>query len=62
LNEMIWKVGFHNTKAKNILSVAELLHTNYEDDIPPTAQEMIDVLPGVGYVPYLYTDSKNDSN
>jgi endonuclease III len=48
LNQMIVKVGFHNTKAKNILHVAELLHTKFNDDIPTTAQEMIDELPGVG--------------
>ena len=48
LNQMIVKVGFHNTKAKNILHVADLLHTKFNNDIPTTAQEMIDELPGVG--------------
>jgi endonuclease-3 len=48
LNQLIGKVGFHNTKAKNILAVAEILDTHYGGDIPPTAQEMIDQLPGVG--------------
>lgn len=47
-NELIGKVGFHNTKAANIFKVAEILHEKYKDDIPETAEEMIRDLPGVG--------------
>ena len=48
LNQVIFRVGFHNTKAKNILLVADILHQRYGGDIPPTAADMIRDLPGVG--------------
>ncbi|KAK2956739.1 putative Endonuclease III like protein [Blattamonas nauphoetae] len=40
-------VGFHKTKAKNIKKVADILHEKYDDDTPPTYEEVI-LLPGVG--------------
>mmetsp|Transcript_8368 Transcript_8368/g.12199 ORF Transcript_8368/g.12199 Transcript_8368/m.12199 type:complete len:425 (+) Transcript_8368:38-1312(+) len=48
LNELIYKVGFRNNKTKYIKSVCEILATEYEGDIPTTAEEMIQKLPGVG--------------
>jgi len=48
LNELIYSVGFHNAKTKYIKQVAEILATQYDGDIPNTADEMIARLPGVG--------------
>lgn len=48
LNQYICKVGFHNNKTKYIKEVANILHTTYNDDIPTTAIEMVQALPGVG--------------
>eukprot|EP00934_Nitzschia_sp_Nitz4_P008186 Nitzschia sp. Nitz4//scaffold109_size72162//26470//27621//NITZ4_005844-RA/size72162-processed-gene-0.22-mRNA-1//1//CDS//3329532757//8176//frame0 len=47
LNSLIRRVGFHNTKTKNILQVASILQDKYDGDIPPTAQLMME-LPGIG--------------
>ena len=48
LNALIAKVGFHNNKTKYIKQAVEILLEKYGGDIPKTAQEMIDDLPGVG--------------
>jgi len=48
LNELIRKVGFHNNKTKYIKQSVEILLDKYDGDIPPTAEEMIELLPGVG--------------
>jgi endonuclease III len=48
LNELIRKVGFHNNKTKYIKQAVEILQSEYNGDIPPTADEMIQKLPGVG--------------
>jgi len=48
LNAKIYSVGFRNNKTKYIKRVAEILHDQYDDDIPGTAAEMITHLPGVG--------------
>ena len=48
LNAKIYSVGFRNNKTKYIKRVAEILHDQYDDDIPGTAAEMITDLPGVG--------------
>lgn len=48
LNELIRKVGFHNNKTKYIKQSVEILLDKYAGDIPPTAAEMIELLPGVG--------------
>ena len=48
LNELIFKVGFHNNKAKYIKQTAAILVDRFQGDIPKTAEEMIDQLPGVG--------------
>eukprot|EP00571_Detonula_confervacea_P010932 CAMPEP_0172302772 /NCGR_PEP_ID=MMETSP1058-20130122/4426_1 /TAXON_ID=83371 /ORGANISM="Detonula confervacea, Strain CCMP 353" /LENGTH=402 /DNA_ID=CAMNT_0013013373 /DNA_START=257 /DNA_END=1465 /DNA_ORIENTATION=+ len=47
LNGLIGKVGFHNNKTKFIKQSAEMIVSQYNGDIPPTADEMMK-LPGVG--------------
>jgi endonuclease-3 len=47
LNRLIGKVGFHNNKTKFIKQVAEIIISQYNGDIPPTAEEMMK-LPGIG--------------
>lgn len=47
LNRLIGKVGFHNNKTKFIKQAAEIIISQYNGDIPPTAEEMMK-LPGVG--------------
>ncbi|KAF2422730.1 DNA glycosylase [Tothia fuscella] len=47
LNDLIGKVGFHNIKTKHIKQTAEILHTQFNDDIPTTIEGLIS-LPGVG--------------
>ena len=47
LNGLIGKVGFHNNKTKYMKQAAEIIITEYNGDIPPTAEEMMK-LPGVG--------------
>jgi endonuclease-3 len=47
LNELIYKVGFHNNKTKYIQKVVAILQTQYDGDIPPTAVAMME-LPGIG--------------
>jgi endonuclease-3 len=47
LNEYIGKVGFHNTKTKNIKLAAEILRDKFDGDIPSTIDGMMS-LPGVG--------------
>lgn len=47
LNRLIGKVGFHNNKTKFIKQVAEIIISQYNGDIPQTAEEMMK-LPGIG--------------
>ncbi|XP_049852557.1 endonuclease III-like protein 1 [Schistocerca gregaria] len=47
INELICKVGFHNKKAAYIKRVTQILHDQYNDDIPRSLKE-ISALPGVG--------------
>jgi len=47
LDELIWKVGFHNRKTQYIKRTCEILSKEYQGDIPPTADDMMK-LPGVG--------------
>ncbi len=47
LDSLIGKVGFHNNKTRFIKSVAQILHAQYNDDIPSTIEGLI-ALPGVG--------------
>ena len=47
LNDHIGKVGFHNTKTKNIKLAAEILRDKFQGDIPSTIEGMMS-LPGVG--------------
>ena len=47
LNLLIGRVGFHNNKTKFLKSAADIIISQYNGDIPPTAEEMM-TLPGVG--------------
>jgi endonuclease-3 len=47
LNILIGRVGFHNNKTKFLKSAADIIISQYNGDIPPTAEEMM-TLPGVG--------------
>ena len=47
LNELIAKVGFHNTKTKHIKATAVILQDKFKGDIPNTIEGLIS-LPGVG--------------
>ncbi|KAI7239348.1 DNA glycosylase [Hortaea werneckii] len=47
LNELIGKVGFHNTKTKYIKNVATILREKFNSDIPDTIEGLVS-LPGVG--------------
>lgn len=47
LDHLIGKVGFHNTKTKNIKAAAVILSTRYNNDIPDTIEGLVS-LPGVG--------------
>lgn len=47
LDSLIGKVGFHNTKTKHIKQVAQILQSQYKNDIPDTIEGLVS-LPGVG--------------
>ena len=47
LVELIFKVSFHNVKAKNIKKLAEKLREEYNDDAPETLDEIVK-FPGIG--------------
>ena len=47
LNELIYVVGFHNTKTRHIKAAAEILRDQYDGDIPDTIEGLMG-LPGVG--------------
>ena len=47
LNDMIYVVGFHNTKTKNIKATAEILRDRFGGDIPDSVEGLMS-LPGVG--------------
>jgi len=47
LNELIWAVGFHNTKTRHIKATALILRDVWAGDIPDTAEGLMS-LPGVG--------------
>jgi endonuclease-3 len=48
IHHCIRSVGFHNNKIKYIQQSAQILLTQFDSDIPQTAAEMIEQLPGVG--------------
>jgi endonuclease III len=48
LKALIYGVGFHNNKTIYIKKTADILYDNFNGDVPPTAEEMIKYLPGVG--------------
>ena len=47
LTDIIFKVSFHNVKAKNIKKLAEKLREEYNDDAPETLEEIVK-FPGIG--------------
>ena len=47
LNELIYAVGFHNNKTRFIKAAAQILHEQFDDDIPDTIEGLTS-LPGVG--------------
>ena len=48
LNDLIHKVGFHNSKTKYLKRTAQILLSWHNGDVPLTAKEMMTTLPGVG--------------
>ena len=47
LEQIIHSIGLSNTKAKNIIKLATILHDNYNDNVPSSKEELIK-LPGIG--------------
>lgn len=47
LSEILKPVGFYRRKAKSLKSVAEILDSKYNGDIPKTVEELME-LPGIG--------------
>ena len=47
LKEIIYPIGLSNTKTKNIISLATILHDKYNDNVPNTKEELTK-LPGIG--------------
>lgn len=47
IDALIQKVGFHRRKAGYLKRVADILHAQYDDDIPPSLEEIV-ALPGIG--------------
>jgi endonuclease-3 len=48
LDRYIARVGFHNNKCRYIKQTVDILAERWSGDIPPTAADMIEHLPGVG--------------
>jgi endonuclease-3 len=48
IDQMIYKIGFHSRKAIYLKETANILHNDYNDDIPTTIDELIQ-LKGIGY-------------
>lgn len=47
IDKLISKVGFHQRKANYIKKTTQILRDKYKDDIPSTAEELME-LPGIG--------------
>lgn len=47
LEKYINSIGLYRGKAKNILKTAKIIHDKYDDKLPKTMEEMVE-LPGVG--------------
>jgi len=47
LAELIKPVGFYRRKAKNLVQISRILSEKYDEDIPPTTEEIME-LPGIG--------------
>ncbi|POY74351.1 hypothetical protein BMF94_2545 [Rhodotorula taiwanensis] len=61
IDQCICKVGFHNTKAKNLKLLAERLRTHHDGDVPgdlPSLLEIVGVGPKMAYL-YLQATGQN---
>lgn len=47
IDKMIFKIGFHSRKSQYLKEVVEVLHSQYNDDIPDTIEELVK-LKGIG--------------
>lgn len=47
VKSIIKPIGMTNTKAKNIVNIAKIIHEKYDDNVPSSIEELL-VLPGVG--------------
>ena len=47
VKQIIAPIGMTNTKAKNIINIAKIIHEKYNDIVPNTIEELM-ILPGVG--------------
>lgn len=47
VKKIIKPIGMTNTKAKNIVNIAKIIHEKYNDNVPSSVEELL-VLPGVG--------------
>ena len=47
IEKLIFPAGFYKTKAKNLKKVAEIIHTEYQDEVPDSKDKLM-ALPNVG--------------
>lgn len=47
VKSIIKPIGMTNTKAKNIVNIAKIIHEKYDDNVPSSIEDLL-VLPGVG--------------
>lgn len=47
LAELIKPVGFYRRKAKNLVQISKIISEKYDEDIPSTTEEIME-LPGIG--------------
>ena len=47
VKQIIKPIGMTNTKAKNIIGIAKVIHEKYNDEVPSDAEKLL-TLPGVG--------------
>lgn len=47
VKEIIKTIGMSNTKSKNIVNIAKIIHNEYNDEVPSDVEKLL-ALPGVG--------------
>lgn len=47
VKKIIRPIGMTNTKAKNIIQIAQIIHEKYHDEVPSEPEKLL-ILPGVG--------------